>query len=343
MYFIIEMGGGPQANTTFVQFASEDAVINYIDQPLYSQTSDLFILSTAIIFNGGYPHWDYSIRLNMTIINTYGNYDAVPTNIKAVDISVQTNQDYPQLNNYNLYGPYLETYEQMEYFVATDIVNSFIASMACRGTGKCASESVVNVNAFGFVDFPYAKVLISNFWSSLGSTFALLMIISVMYPLSNIVKSLIVEKESKMREGMMMMALTGEALWISWILHFFMLLLSLSILLTLASSILFSYSTSNYIFLYYFFFLMSSMSFCILVSTFFSKSRTGSIVTNLLFLCGYFIYIGMTSSSSSTSRSSVMLACLHPATAFTYATLIFAVSVKQFVLVLIIFYSYLFL
>ena len=134
-----------------------------------------------------------------------------------------------------------------------------------------------------------------------------------------------------MREGMMMMALTGEALWISWILHFFLLLLSLSILLTLASSILFSYSTSNYIFMYYFFFLMSSMPFCILISNFFSRARTGSIVTNILFLCGYFIYIGVSSSSSAGVKSSVMLACLHPATAFTYATLIFAVSIDPYV------------
>ena len=324
----IEMGGGPQANASFIAFESEDAVINYIKQPLYSQdTSELYTLSSAIIFHAGYPHWDYSIRLNMTEQFNYGTYDAVPTNINAVDISVHTYKDYPSLNNYQLNGPYLQAYLQMNYFTATDIVNSFIGTMACRGTGKCNSEAVVDVNAIGFADFPYPRVFISNFWKSLGSTFALLLIISVMYPLSNIVKSLVLEKESKMREGMMMMALSGEALWISWILHFFLLLLSLSILLTLASSILFNYSQNQYIFIYYFFFLMSSMSFCILMSTFFSKARTGSIITNILFLGGYFIYIGMSSSSSGNSRSSVMLACLHPSAAFVYGTLAFAVSI----------------
>jgi len=46
------------------------------------------------------------------------------------------------------------------------------------------------------------------------------MIITLLYPFFNIIKSLVLEKETKLREGMMMMSMRSDAMWISWVIDF---------------------------------------------------------------------------------------------------------------------------
>lgn len=316
---------GPANYSTFVAFDSEADFEAYLDQPLYSLDNTLYVFSSAIIFNSAGPDWDYSLRLNSTAQTVYNQENAmVSSDSIKLDISMKRGQQIPEEYDF----PYLSMFSQYGYFTLAEIANSFIATMACQNattgigiTPNCPSGENVAVRMIGTVPFPNGEVLVDSFWSALGDTFALLLIISVMYPLANITKALVHEKETKTRQGMLMMALSGEALWTSWILHFLALLIPLSICLTVASTELFEYSDSVYIFLYFFSFLLSAMSFCVLISVFFDKSRTASIVGNLAFFAGYFIPVGLDGTSA--SRSSLMLGCLHPAGAFTYGTLAF--------------------
>ena len=59
------------------------------------------------------------------------------------------------------------------------------------------------------------------------------------------------------------------------------------------------------------------MSYCIFISIFFSKSRTASILGGFIFFLGWFVFLGL--DNTSTTRGQILVACLHPATAFTYA------------------------
>ena len=59
------------------------------------------------------------------------------------------------------------------------------------------------------------------------------MIISLLYPIANAIRALVQEKESKMKEGMMMMALRGDVHYLSWIVHFMCESLTLTLLLLL--------------------------------------------------------------------------------------------------------------
>ena len=315
---------GPSNYSTFVAFDSEQDFLDYLDQPLYSLVNSLHVFSSAIIIEEAAPNWIYSLRLNMTVEYSDDRSDMVKSTAPKLDISMKRGSQIPD----EYISPYLNMFVSNQYFALANIANSFVATMTCRNApsngelaSKCAADENVAVRAIGGAAFPNGRVLVDSFWEALGTTFALLMIISILYPLANITKALVNEKETKMREGMMMMALNGEALWISWILHFLCLLLPLSIILTLASGSLFEYSEFIFIFLYFFLFFLSAMAFCVLVSIFFDKSRTASIVGNLAFFAGYFIFVGMEGAAS--SRSAVMLACLHPATAFTYGTLAF--------------------
>lgn len=313
----------PYASTynTFVKFDSADAFNRTILSSTYSVDPAEPIYSAAVIINSAAPNWDYTVRFNKTIYQ-FGTTrtKAVPTNTVPWDEAEREGVLYVQ------------TYNQMGYFTLTDFVNSFIASETCWSTGKCPSPSpsgntaagYISINTMGAVAFPNPKSQTNGFWGAIGFVFALLMIISLLYPLSNVIKSLVQEKESKLREGMLMMAMREDALWVSWLFNFFCLFLPLSIILTIVGKGLFVYSQPVFIWFYFFLFFMSATSYCVCMSMFFSKSRTAAIVGTLVFFMGFFIYVGIQSGGSGVSRGSILAACLHPATAFTYGTLAFA-------------------
>ena len=299
--------------SAFTYFESEASFMDYVESTSYSVDPSVPIYSSAIIFNEGYPNWDYTVRLNMTY-SINGVIDASPSTALPVNDIAAKSPDSSR---------YLSGYLNLGVYTIFDSVNSFIATSTLCTTTKntnenCILSDPVSINTLGTADFPNVATLSQGFWSLVGFLFALLIIISLLLPLANVIKSLVQEKETKLREGMMMMSLRSDVLWLTWIMHFMLLFLPLSIILTLAGRALFEYSSPAYIFIYFLVFFISATSYAILVSNFFSNSRTASIVGCLVFFMGFFIYIGL--QNSKPSRSSILAACLHPAAAFTYGT-----------------------
>jgi ATP-binding cassette, subfamily A (ABC1), member 3 len=295
--------------STFTYFKSESDFISHLTSSSYSVDPRVDIYSSAIIFTEGYPNWNYDIRLNRTYVENGRSLESPDTSLPVNDISVKSPKD----------SPYLEAYTQLGIYTLTDVVNSFIATRTvCKVTGNCLTSDKVRIRTIGTAPFPNVKTLSQGFWSTVGFVFALLIIISLLFPLSNVIKALVQEKESKLREGMMMMALRGDALWFSWIVHFMLLFVPLSVILTLAGTGLFSYSAKQYIFIYFLTFFIAATSYAVLISNFFSNSRTAAIIGCLVFFMGFFIYVGLINSKP--TRSTILAACLHPAAAFTFGT-----------------------
>ena len=294
-------------DATFVLYESEAAVIDLVMSENYVVNSAGKLLSSAIIFKTGYPNWEYTLRFNSSVVP--------PTTLPDVDISVKTNIEGDDGQG-NGGMPFLDQYMyNSQSFVLTNIINSFVATETCRSAGVCETNTNITMNMQGAVPFPNPEVSSQGFWAAVGGSFAILMIITLLYPISNMVKSLVTEKETRIREGMLMMAMRSDALWLSWIVNFIGLLLPLSILLTLAGSKLFLYSDKSIVFIYFFVFFLASMSYAIFISQFFSKSRTASILGSLIFFLGWFIFLGLKTTGT---RGQIMVAALHPALG-TYA------------------------
>ena len=295
-----------------VYFESEAAVIQHVKSPLYTFDKSMKLISGAIIFTGTSNYqWSYKMRFNMSELPDTTHLD-VDNSIRSNTAQTDDNRDPPFLDAYTWGGT----------FAVANVVNSWLASYSCRLTSMCTSSEDVMVEMAGSVKFPNPEVQLSEFWGALGGSFAILMILALLYPLSNMIKSLVAEKESKLREGMMMMSLRSDALWSAWILHFILLILPLSILLTLVGAYLFENSSSFLVFSYFFVFFLAAMSYAIFMSIFFSKARTASIIGGFVFFGGWFIVLGITGGGSGTdiSRATCILAALHPAAAFTLAT-----------------------
>jgi hypothetical protein len=213
----------------------------------YSLAPSIDIFSSAVIFKAGYPDWDYSVRLNKTYIKNGRSVNSPSTVIPNIDIS----RKEPSAGSGNS-APYLEAYTTLGVFSLFDTVNSFIATdTVCKTTGNCLTGDEVSIKTLGMAQFPNAETFTQGFWSAVGYVFGLLIIISLLLPLSNIIKALVQEKETKLREGMMMMSLRTDALWTSWIFQFMLLFLPLSAILTAAGQRLFEFSSPSYIFLYF--------------------------------------------------------------------------------------------
>lgn len=305
----------------FIYFDSEQMLDDYIMSSAYSRDSSVQIIGAAVVLNTAAPSWSYSTRFNVTFAEDRGRN--VPTADPPVNNQMMTNSDVSVDSDGDpLEDTYLDTYSRNGFLAIQDMVHSFITTTTCRSSGACGPTDVATIKTTGTVKFPNPSVTTSGFWGYFGSTFALVMILALLYPISNTIRALVHEKETKFREGMLMMSLRQDALWTSWLIHFLALYIPLAIIMMLVGQLVMVNSNTSYIFGYFMLYLLPSLSYAFLLSVMFSNSKAASIVGTLLYFMGYFIYIGL--ENSSPSRSQVILACLHPSAAFTFATMAIA-------------------
>ena len=111
-------------------------------------------------------------------------------------------------------------------------INTFITTSTCQSTGSCSTSEAYKTHVSHLSTVPKCRLrdhgILGRDWVAM---FALWLIIVLLYPVSNTISSLVREKESKLREGMMMMALRSDALWVSWWFNFMCLYVPLSLLL----------------------------------------------------------------------------------------------------------------
>ena len=69
--------------------------------------------------------------------------------------------------------------------------------------------------------------------------FPFLVVFAVLYPVANVISSLVKEKELRIKEGLKMMGLTDAAHTVSWIFHFVTLFFCTSVLMVILSGGLF--------------------------------------------------------------------------------------------------------
>lgn len=305
--------------TLFVNFESQKEFINLISKNAYSREAEDPIYSTLIVFRGGYPNWDYTVRMNRTRAVNGDDLQSTPqTRVDPVDNSVDTADKWPDDDSTWGTPPYMESYHSIGMFAVLESVNSYIATETCRVTNKCSDSESVELRVGGLADFPNREIEEDIFWDALGGSFAILMILSVLYPVSNVIKTLVHEKETRLREGMMMMSLRADVIWSGWCIFYLSIFVPLSLFLTLVGQFIFKYSDLGLIFLYFLSFFLSALAFCVLISTVFSKAKTASIFGCFIFFAGFFIFDALLDTGK--TRTEIMVSCLHPSTAFAFGT-----------------------
>ena len=140
-----------------------------------------------------------------------------------------------------------------------------------------------------FIPFPIKGFEKNNFYTSVADIVPLFFILSLLYPVAQLVRSIVAEKETRIREGMKAMGLGEGALISSWLLTYFGIFFFDAVVISLITmGNIFQASNFFAVFLLFFLFGTALTTLCWLISTFFSRAKTASIVGLILVLGLYF-------------------------------------------------------
>ena len=143
-----------------------------------------------------------------------------------------------------------------------------------------------------------------NFLSGAASFLPLILTLAFLYPVAQMVSGIVREKETRVREGMLIMGLSKTAFEVSWVLTGLVQFSITAILITIVVKATFLHQTSFFIvFFLIWFYCISLSSFSILMSVFFSKGALAVVVSPLVFLGTSIPKFAISDPSTSTQSS----------------------------------------
>jgi len=295
----------PRLSDFVKRYDDEADVVSYIKQDNYEKDNSIEKIGAAVIFEADSPDWEYSIRMNYTKSGSEYWLENIPTTYETTD------EFQKQWEGGSMQGGNDARYLYSGFLVLQQLVDEFIIQ------SEVGDTDFFGLPSYFMAQFPSAGFTEDSFWGTIAFLFAFFMVIAVIYPISNMIKVLVQEKELRLREGMRMMGLSPTAHMLSWVAHFVIFFMSLAILMSLVSGPLFKNSAGFLIFSYYMCYFLAVIAFCFFISTFFSRAKTAAIMGMMIFFGSFFIYFTL---SAETSRSRLMASCLLPACCFAIGT-----------------------
>ncbi|GMI20925.1 hypothetical protein TeGR_g12 [Tetraparma gracilis] len=321
-----------------IQFDSEAELEAYVasdDYDLPDNFADK--IAFAFIINDVDPEsnsYDYTIRSNYTLpwetrfttvacLGPYGNcgvpssasstgtqeYFTMPSTTTFVD-----DVNIPQVSSY-YYGYAMTGFLTLqktadEYFLSLGESGDGDADYAIRDSGL--PTVYTNVSMSMFPTDPYEA---NNFQQTIASLLPIFYMLAFLYPFSRFIRGLVLEKETKIKEGMKIMGLSDVAYGLSWLITLTIQgVITCLLILLVTRSTVFEFSDDMPIFLYFMTFSMSVIMFSFLLATFFSHSKTAAIMGTLLFFATYFPFYAV--SDPTMSLLPKLLCSLFSPTAF---------------------------
>ncbi|XP_075632749.1 phospholipid-transporting ATPase ABCA7 [Balearica regulorum gibbericeps] len=140
---------------------------------------------------------------------------------------------------------------------------------------------------------PYPCYVDDVFLRVLNRSLPLFMTLAWIYSVAMIIKGVVHEKETRLKETMKTMGLSSGILWLSWFLSSFIPFLLSSALLVLILKLgnILPYSNPSVIFLFLGTFSVATISQCFLISTFFPRANLASACGGIIYFSLYLPYV----------------------------------------------------
>uniref|UniRef100_H2Z853 ABC transporter domain-containing protein n=1 Tax=Ciona savignyi TaxID=51511 RepID=H2Z853_CIOSA len=313
-HFISFTGILPLVIEKLVSFASEDDFLIYVKNDTNLKKTLAGVVFTGDFTNNKFPN-DVKItfRFHSDPISSSAKDDARFTGITD---TWKTNLLFP---DFQLPGPREpKSFEggKPKYYAE----GSFLALMHAVDMGLAqvlANTSGVDGKENMFLKrYPYPPYIMDTFVIAIQRTLPLLVMLSFFYTSLVIVRSVVHEKESKMKEYMMMMGLSNWLHWLAWFLKYLIFLAISCIgmagfykIQTSKGSVL-TYSDVTLVFVFLFAFSAATITLCFLISVFFSKANVAAAAGGVLYGLTYMPYLFMQDNYSNLSHSVKLLSCL---------------------------------
>ncbi|XP_055329067.1 ATP-binding cassette sub-family A member 7-like [Paramacrobiotus metropolitanus] len=140
--------------------------------------------------------------------------------------------------------------------------------------------------------FPYPCYIEDSFFMAISRNFPLIMTLAWVYTAAMLVKSIVYEKEKRLRETMMMMGMSNAANWLSWFLETFVIM-HLSIIfmvIILVYGKILMHSSWAVIYVFLLTFCLSTIAFGFFLSVLFSKANIAAAAGGILYFCTFMPY-----------------------------------------------------
>lgn len=170
--------------------------------------------------------------------------------------------------------------------------------------------------------FPVVAYRRDNFAWGIGRMFPLLFTLAWIYTVAMVCKSVVHEKETRLKEYMKIMGMGSTVHWIGWFITKLSVVTCTCVLLSLilTAGKVCENSDPLVLFVLLELFGISTIILSFLLSTFFSKARLAAACGGIVYFCFYFPYVLVTRDIDSMTRNQKFMACSLSTTAFGLAT-----------------------
>ncbi|XP_060519226.1 phospholipid-transporting ATPase ABCA3 isoform X2 [Cylas formicarius] len=165
--------------------------------------------------------------------------------------------------------------------------------------------------------FPHASWYDDMLLTALESFVGMIIMLSFVYTCINTVKTITQEKEKQLKEAMKIMGLPGWLHWTAWFAKSLCYLLISIVLMVIllkvkwysnTDSTVFTFANPSLMFIFLFFYICATITFCFVVSVFFSKANTAATIAGLAWFITYAPYLFMAQNYDTLSYSSKVIA-----------------------------------
>lgn len=319
-------------NKTIILFESKNQMDNYMTDKDYDDENykEGKIGLGILLYVADIPNkqWDYAIRTNytygyeandaVTVDCLYG--DGGPNSTKKLSCDYLYTIPSTQYYTQDLFKP-----QSMEFLYGYTYSGfSTLQLMIDKYIFKQYSASQQDVKVMASVGLmPTKKYKTDDFQYVIASTLGIFYMLSFLYPVSRIIRGLVLEKEQRIKEGMRMMGLSEFSYNLSWLITTVLQMTIVSILIVLVTmSSVFEYSDKFLVFIYFMAFSLAVINMCFLMATFFSRSKVASLMGPMIFFASFFPYYAVSDPSYSAGVKAAT--CLLAPSCFALGANVFA-------------------
>ncbi|XP_027735766.1 retinal-specific ATP-binding cassette transporter isoform X3 [Empidonax traillii] len=169
---------------------------------------------------------------------------------------------------------------------------AYLQDMIEHGIIKTQTATEVPLGIY-LQQMPYPCFVDDVFMITLNRAFPIFMVLAWIYSVSMTVKSIVLEKEMRLKEAMKNRGITNGVIWCTWFLDSFLMMAVSMLLLTvlIMSGRILHYSNPLLFFLFLLTFTTATIMQCFLFSTFFSKANLAAACSGVIYFTLYLPHI----------------------------------------------------
>jgi len=186
--------------------------------------------------------------------------------------------------------PFISAPDKKKYNLYINQGFSYVQNWIANAILKVETKKDDAYIDMGLALYPTPKYTADDFALIISSLLPFFLLLVYILPVGKLVERMVSEKESRARESMKIMGMSDVAYYLSWWTYFSIQVTIITIIgMVMMKPAVFPNSDGLMIFLFLWIYGMSLFGFCLLVTPFFSKARSASIFSAMLYFGSNFL------------------------------------------------------